>query len=93
MFIAASAAIGTLFINVARSFIDPCAPPLLGSYFLDCPLCDGPRPDINLSTWIPLLALDFYFTINIGHKGFFYPIHIVCATTGRLVDYVDIMTK
>ncbi len=93
MFLASLVAFLTAFLNLARSFIDPCAPPFLGSYWLNCPLCYGPNPERNFITWIPILVLDFYFIIEIMHKGFFYPIQIVFATTGRLVDYVDVISR
>lgn len=83
----------TSLINLTRAIVDHCAPPFLGSYFLACPLCTGPNPATNPITWIPMLVADFYFIVCIMHKGFFYPVHIVFATTGRMVDYVEIIEK
>jgi hypothetical protein len=93
MFLASLVEFLTAFVNLARAIIDPCAPPFLGSYWLKCPLCYGPNPERNFITWVPILVLDFYFIIEILHKGLFYPIQIVFATTGRLVNYVDIMNR
>ncbi|XP_035704132.1 uncharacterized protein LOC118434510 isoform X1 [Folsomia candida] len=93
MMIASIVAFASGFINLGRVIVDHCAPPFLGAYFLQCPLCSGPNPTVNYVTWIPMLTMDFYFVFTILHKGFFYPVHIVFATTGRMVDYLEVIKK
>ncbi|XP_035707910.1 uncharacterized protein LOC118435654 [Folsomia candida] len=93
MVIASIVGFASGFINLGRVIVDHCAPPFLGAYFLKCPICSGPNPKVNYATWIPMLMMDFYFVFTIMHKGFFYPIHVVFPTTGRMVDYLEIIIR
>ncbi|OXA56473.1 hypothetical protein Fcan01_08673 [Folsomia candida] len=91
MMISSIVGFASAFINLGRVIVDHCAPPFLGAYFFQCSPCSGRNPEVNCVALIVILVADFYFVFTILHKGFFYLIHVVFATTGRMVDYLEII--
>lgn len=77
-------------LDIARFFLEPCAPPFFGSMVLNCQECgDIDRSEIAWWVWIAIPLIDIYPIVTILHSGLFYICYVQFVSIYTLLALID----